>query len=171
MATEGKGTATRARTYVLDVAVVLLALLLAVCLWQKNNIAYFFEADTAQKSYTVTFAVDGVRYDTTKTLVAGSKMYVETDNGQVELGSLLDAPEVLPYFTSATTEGGEVAVLMPGTDAERLVNLNGTFTCRGLVRGDTLVLHSYSLTVGTVVAVQTEYNNFLLRVVSITENV
>ena len=82
MAIEGKGTALRARTYILDVAVVLLALLLAVCLWQKNNIAYFFESDTAQKSYSVTFAVDGVRYDTTKTLFAGAKLFVNGNKVQ-----------------------------------------------------------------------------------------
>ena len=45
MANEEKSTAPRAKIYILDVAVVLLALLLAVCLWQKNNIAYFFEGD------------------------------------------------------------------------------------------------------------------------------
>lgn len=170
MANEEKSTAPRAKIYILDVAVVLLALLLAVCLWQKNNIAYFFEGDTAQKAYSVTFTVENVRYDTTKTLVAGSKVYVTTDKGQGELGTLQDAPDVLPRLSTAVTPAGSVAVLMPQTDPQRFVDLCGTLVCRGILRNDALVLSACSLCVGDTLVVQTEYNTLLLRVVSITEN-
>ncbi|MBE6604645.1 MAG: hypothetical protein E7639_02940 [Ruminococcaceae bacterium] len=170
MANEEKSTAPRAKVYILDVAVVLLALLLAVCLWQKNNIAYFFEADTTQKAYSVTFVIENVRYDTTKTLAEGTKIYVMTDKGQAELGTLQDAPDVLPRLSTAQTATGAVSVLMPQTDPQRFVDLSGTFVCRGVLRDATLVLPSLSLAVNTTLVVQTEYNNLLLRVVSITEN-
>lgn len=162
MANEEKNTAPRARVYILDVAVVLLALLLAVCLWQKNNIAYFFEADTTQKTYTVSFVVDAVRYDTTGTLAAGTKLYTNTDKGQVELGTLQDAPDVVPY-TGQTAESY--------FDGTHYVSLNGSLVCRGTLRGGVLVLPGISLAVNDTLLVHTEYISLQLHVVAITENV
>jgi hypothetical protein len=161
MANEEKNTAPRARIYILDVVVVLLAVLLAVCLWQKNNIAYFFEADTAQKTYTVSFVAEAVRYDTTGTLTAGTKLYASTDKGQIELGTLQDAPDALPYTGQSADSF---------FDGAHYVSLNGSFVCRGALRSGVLVLTGISLAVNDTLLVQTEYNNFRLQVVAITEN-
>ncbi len=172
MATEDKYAATRVQIRLLDVAVLFLALLTALAVWQQSNLAYIFEADHTPRSFAVSFEITNVRYTAIESLAAGTPVYVGTERGTVELGALLDAPAVLPRIKEVMGEEGmpSTNVLLPQNDPDRYVDVTGTFLCRGVLREGALVLGDVTLSVGSDVLVSASESNLQIRVLSISEN-
>ncbi|MBR2011371.1 MAG: hypothetical protein IKA06_06475 [Clostridia bacterium] len=142
---------------ILDVAIVLLVLLTALAIWQKDNLAQIFENDRTKSSFAVAFEITAVRYDLVDDLAASTVIYAETEDGFVELGMLLDEPVITLREGAA---GSEYAY----------VDLACTLSCHGILREGALVVdRDLILEVSEQLSVVTETSNLHLQVISITE--
>ncbi|MBQ9803057.1 MAG: DUF4330 family protein [Clostridia bacterium] len=169
MANEVK-RATRAHVRVLDIALVLLIVFSALAVWQKGNLAYVFESDRTQTVYSVSFRVSGVRYDATELLQAGTALYVSTDGDKAEIGTLSVAPTVLPRVETVENREGTVEVIKPQVEPHQIVDVNGVFTCRGVLREGVLVIGEAALSVGDRITIFTDRGSFVFEVLTIAEN-
>ena len=154
---EKSRTARHSRINILDVAIIVLAFLTVLAIWQKDNLADVFENDRTKSSFAVAFEVSAVRYDLVEDLAAGAVLYAEAEDGFVELGMLLDEP-VITWREGEN--GSEYAY----------VDLVGTLSCHGILREGALVVDS-DLTIesGKLLSVVTETSNLNIQVISITE--
>ena len=153
---EKSRTLPRIRLSIFDVAVLLLLFFAVFAAFQKNNMVRVFERDRTQGVYAVAFEMPPVRYDLVNDLEAGTVIYVTDEDGMVRLGTMLDEPVIAPR-EGALTEGSS------------LVDLVGTLSCHGVLRGGSLVVSSdLVLSVGDELAVATEIGNMRIQVISIT---
>ena len=83
-----KKVLSRMRVTPLDVALILLVVLIAISIWQKNNIQYLFEKQKQEKSYTVSFEIEGMRVSSAELLVENTSLYFYEDDKKVSLGKL-----------------------------------------------------------------------------------
>ncbi|MBR2464877.1 MAG: hypothetical protein IKB41_05570 [Clostridia bacterium] len=154
---EKSRTVRHAKINILDVAIILLILLTVLAIWQKDNLADIFENDRTKSSFAVAFEVSAVRYDLVEDLAAGTVFYVETEDGFVELGMLLDEP-VITWREGEN--GSEYAY----------VDLVGTLSCHGILREGALVVDSDLIVEsGKPLFVMTQTSNLDIQVISITE--
>ena len=154
---EKSRTARHSRINILDVAIIVLAFLTVLAIWQKDNLADVFENDRTKSSFAVAFEVSAVRYDLVEDLAAGAVLYAEAEDGFVELGMLLDEP-VITWREGEN--GSEYAY----------VDLVGTLSCHGILREGALVVDSdLIIESGKLLSVVTETSNLNIRVISITE--
>lgn len=154
---EKSRTAARTKVSILDVGIVLLALLTVLAIWQKNNLADAFENDRTKTSFAVAFEISLVRYDLVEELAAGTVMYVQGEKHAIELGMLLDEPEIALREGSFGSENA-------------YVELVGTLSCHGILREGVLVVDSeLALGVGDRLEVATETSNLHIEVISVTE--
>lgn len=155
----------------LDLALLLLAVLVAVAIWQRSNLRFLFEGDRVKASYSVTLSVNGVRPEVADLLSADTALFLKGENSTEELGRLVDDPLLLPR-TVILPEAGDTAVLLPPEDERSLVDINATLLCRGIVRDGALVLDSGAvLQPGAELAVFTEKGEVTVVILSVTENV
>lgn len=169
MSNEEKGrAASRLRFNFLDIAVFLLVVLCVVAAWQKQNLAYIFESDRTQTTCTVAFEIVCVQEELVTDLAAGTVLLTESEDGEIELGSLTDEPALFyrseeQLLPSAAAEGENAADTV-------FVDLSGAFLARGIFRDGALTLgRDLQLFVGTSVPVKTAVGEFSIRVLSITE--
>lgn len=171
MANDEKRTAVHSHARLLDVAVLLLAVLSLVALWQRHNLAYVFEGDRTPRSYSVSFEILGVRRDTALALEAETVLYAKTEQGAAELGVLTNELTVLPRILEVKGENGESCnVLMPIVGNGAFVDAAGTFSCHGVMREGKLAVGEVVLAVGEELSVVGEGLELELRVVSLSEN-
>ena len=156
----------------LDLALVLLALLSIVAIWQRSNLRFFFEGEREKSSYTVAFTVSAVRADTAELLQADTVLYVREGETAHELGRLAEDATVLPHTVLMPKGDGSVAeVLLQKDDPRALFDLNGSFTCRGVLRDGALVLEGgITLSPDMELSVFTSRGEMQIFVRSITEN-
>ena len=157
---------------VLDLALLLLALLAIIAVWQRNNLRFLFEGDRVKSSYTVTFTVSAVRADTADLLGVDTVLYVRDGNTAHELGRLTKDAEVLPHTVLMPRgDGGVAEVVLSPDDPQALFDLNGAFTCRGVPRDGALVLEGgLTLSPEMELSVFTSRGEMQIFVRSITEN-
>ena len=158
---------------ILDLALLLLALLAAVAIWQRGNLRFFFEGDRVKSSYSVSFTVSGVHPDTAALLSADTMLYVGEGHNVQELGRLTDDALVFSHTVLMPREDGTAAhVVLPAANPLAVVDLGATFTCRGVLRDGTLVLDSgLVLAPDAEIAAFTERGEIRICIQSITENV
>ena len=157
----------------LDLALLLLALLAAVAIWQRSNLRFFFEGDRVKSSYSVSFCVTAVRADTAELLTADTMLYACVGDEVYELGRLADNATVLPRTIWVMGTGGmAVEAVLPEGDSTALVNFNATFTCRGVLRDGALVLdNGLVLSPDAEILAFTERGEMRISIRTITENV
>ena len=131
------------RLNVLDLALLLLALLAAIAVWQRHNLRFFFEGDRVKASYSVSLAVSAVRAEKAELLTADTVLYLRDGEDLYELGRLTADAEMLPCAVlMPRADGGVAEVILPTGHPSALFDLNATFTCRGVLRDGALVLDS-----------------------------
>ncbi|MBQ3064098.1 MAG: hypothetical protein IJC99_04780 [Clostridia bacterium] len=137
-----KKIAAKNHFHVLDLALLLLALFLIVGIWQRDNLRFLFEGERDKSSYSVSFSVSAVPPEAAALLTADTVLYTSTEEGNTELGRLLDDARVLPRTHLMPREDGEdvVEVFLPTGDLRALCDLTATFVCRGVLRDGVLVL-------------------------------
>lgn len=160
----------RAHVRVLDIALVLLIVFSALAVWQKGNLAYVFESDHTQTVYSVTFRINNVRYDAAEILHTGSALYMDANGTKAEIGTLSDEPTVLPRVEEIQDDEGIIEVIKPQDAPYRTVDVNGVFTCRGVLREGVLLIGDRAICVGESVTVYTDRGSFLFEVLTIAEN-
>ena len=159
---------------IIDLALLLLALLAAVAIWQRQNLAFLLEGDRVKASYSVTVSVSSVRRDAAELLTADTALYVKSGNDTKELGRLLDDALVLPRTVLMPRGDGEsaVEVLLPVGDEAELVDLHVTLICRGIIRDGALVLdNGVFLQPDMELRAFTDRGEWQISVLSIMENV
>ncbi len=161
------------RLNILDLALLLLALLAVIAIWQRENLRFFFEGDRVKSSYSVSFTVSAVRDDTADLLTADTMVYLKTDGAVYELGRLSDDADRLPCAVlMPRADGGTAEVILPADDPAALFDLNATFVCRGILRDGALVLDSgVVLRPEMEMLLLTERGEMWAFIRSITENV
>ena len=157
---------------VIDLALLLLALLAVIAVWQRNNLRYFFEGDRVKSSYTVALTVSAVRADTAELLTADTMLYVREDGVVHELGRLVDDAVLLPHTVQMPRADGGVVEVLPADSPTALFDLSASFTCRGVLRDGSLVLdNGLVLHPEMELSAFTEHGEVHIFIRSITENV
>ena len=134
-------TRTERRFTLLDAALILLALLAVVGVWQRHNLQNLFVTESVLEEYTITFEVKKLRSTTVDHLKQGTALYVQDGDEQILLGTLSQN-----VAASAATEelydknGNRVQAVYPQDEYEYLLDVTGVLSCRGLVRDGSFLL-------------------------------
>ena len=167
-----KKVLSRMRVTPLDVALILLVVLIAISIWQKNNIQYLFEKQKQEKSYTVSFEIEGMRVSSAELLVENTSLYFYEDDKKVSLGKLGAEPVLMPYAQDyVNAQGNSVTMVYPLDDRESgMAIFCGTFICNGAKNGNVLVHEEgFRIEVGEYFLLATELGDFEAKVVSVVE--
>lgn len=158
---------------VLDAVIVLLVVCLIAGIYFRSNIIEWIANQRNIRDYTVTFAVDDVRYTTPNYINVGDKV-VFASNGE-EFGTIIEesdgmsniALSVTPSSKIFTDNGQVIEVFYPNNESR--VDIKGRLQCQGTYSedGGFLVNGSTYLSAGQTVKVQTELVNLELRVLEI----
>ena len=166
---ETKSVFSRIRFNLVDVALILLAILAIVGVWQRKNLQQLFDSGEALESYTVTFEIKKIRSTTADLLEKGTALYLEEGDTQVPLGTLAEQ-----VSTSAATvylqnsEGETVKAVYPQDNFEYLLDAVGVLNCRGIEHNGAFLLEGKSfLAVNQVINAYTETADFEIRITSI----
>ena len=167
---EGRKKAVRVTP--LDIALILLVVLIVISIWQKNNIQHLFEKQKQERSYTVTFEIQGMRVPAAELLAKDTALYFYDGDKKVSLGRLADTPLLLPYTQDyVNAQGNTVTMVYPTDDREQgRVVFSGAFVCYGIKNGNVLV-HDEGLRmeIGECFLLATELGDFEAKVVSFVE--
>ena len=130
----------------LDLALVLLAIVALLGVWQRNNLKKLFAQEELLEEYVITFEIKKVRSTTAQLLQKDVVLYVENGEDLVTLGALTQPVAVSPatVYLPATGSGmsGKTvsmveAVYIPIKDYEEYENYQdagGELACLGIER-------------------------------------
>ena len=145
------------RFNLLDVALILLAVLALLGLWQRNNLKKLFAEKELMETYIVSFEVKRVRSTTAELLDKGVDFYTEEEG--VLLGSLTQqvaTSAATVYLPHPDPEKGTVEAVYPQDAYEYLLDVSGELSCLGIERersffvgGELLLLKGQELRVRT----------------------
>ena len=130
------------RFNILDVALILFVLLVAIGVWQRPNLQKLFTSEELLDRYAVTFEMKKVRSTTVELLQKGTGLYMMNGEEQISLGELAQ-----PLAATAATvylqdrNGQTVKAVYPQDANEYLLDATGMLLCEG-------VEHSGSFLVG-----------------------
>ncbi|MBE6594794.1 MAG: hypothetical protein E7644_03225 [Ruminococcaceae bacterium] len=111
---EERKNSPRVRFNLLDVALIALALLCVVSVWQRGNLKKIFEESGVYQSYTVTFAAENISQATADALKAGTVLYAEDNGTRFVLGTLNDNVSVVSKGNwSLSVSGSLNCMLLP----------------------------------------------------------
>ena len=158
---------------VLDAVIILLVVCLIVGIYFRSNILGWISNQRNVRDYTVTFAVDNIRYTTPNYINVGDKV-VFASNGE-EFGTVIEESEdnsKSPLNIEISSEiftDGEKIIKVYYPNAESRVDVKGRLLCRGTYSedGGFLVNGSTYLSAGQTVTAQTEWVTIELRVLEI----
>ena len=111
MGEERKKT-TSVRFNLLDIALIVLAVLCVVSVWQRGNLKKIFDRSGVYQSYTVHFSVNDVPQGVAKALTEGVTLYTEEDGTRCTLGTLHEIVSSDPDATGAVDVNGTVMCLI-----------------------------------------------------------
>ena len=162
------GEKTR-RFNILDAALILFVLLIAIGIWQRPNLQKLFTTEELLDRYTVTFEMKQVRSTTVELLQKGTGLYMMNGEERVSLGELTQ-----PLAATAATvylqdrNGQTVKAVYPQDANEYLLDATGTLLCEGVEHsGSFLVGGKMYLAVNQVVLVRTETADIEIRITGI----
>lgn len=155
----------------MDAVLIVIAVLLLVGVWQRDNLRNLFTTEEVLEEYTVTFEVKKIRSTTGELLKKDVAFTVEHEGERMLLGTL-----VRDVAASAATEqlrdeeSNLVDVVYPEDEYEYLWDIGGELRCEGLVRdGSFLVGGKMYLARNKTVQVQTETADFEIVVKDIVK--
>ena len=100
------------RFNLLDIALIALALLCIVSVWQRGNLRKIFEEGGVYQSYTIRFSASEVSQGVVDALKAGTTLYVETEGTRCMLGTLNDNVTFVKSGTSSFDISGSVTCMI-----------------------------------------------------------
>ncbi len=158
---------------VLDAVIILLVVALIVGIYFRSNIIEWISNQRNVKDYTVTFAVDNIRYTTPNYINVGDRV-VFADSGE-ELGMIIEesdgksniALSVTPASEIFSEDGKIIEVFYPNNESR--VDVKGRLQCRGTYseNGGFLANGSSYLSAGQTVKVRTELVTLEIRILAI----
>ena len=123
------------RFRLLDLALILLALLAVVGVWQRENLKKLFVKEELLEKYVITFEIKKVRSTTAQLLQKDVELYVEDGEERIVLGSLTQPVAVspatvyLPHSGTGTGTLDMVEAVYPLDDYEYYQDAGGEL-CR-----------------------------------------
>ena len=158
---------------VLDAVIILLVVCLIAGIYFRSNVIEWITNQRNIGDYTVTFAVDDIRYTTPNYINVGDKV-VFSSNGET-FGTIIEesdgnsriALSVTPSSELFTDNGQIIEVFYPNNESR--VDVKGRLRCRGTYsnEGGFLVNGSTYLSAGQTVQVRTEWVTLDLRILQI----
>lgn len=159
------------RFRLLDFALILLALLAALGIWQRNNLKNLFAEDEVLERYVITFEVKCVRSTTASLLEKDVSFYTSNGEERLLLGTLTQPATVspatvyLPLQNAAGEVTGMVEAVYPQDEYECYQDIGGELACLGIEHeGSFFVAGKMLLVKGQEVAVQTETVDIVITV-------
>jgi hypothetical protein len=159
------------RFNLLDLALILLALLAIVGLWQRNNLKRLFSDKELLEEYVITFEVKRVRSTTAQLLDKDVALYTDAGEESVVLGKLTQPVAVSPatvFLAHSGTGTGTVEMVeavYPQDEYEYYQDVGGELSCRGIERGGSFFLDGKLLLVkGQQIAARTETIDIVITV-------
>ena len=107
------------RFNLLDIALITLAVLCIVSVWQRGNLKKIFEESGVYQSYTVRFAATELSEGVVDSLVANTVLYVENEGTRCVFGTLND--------TVSATQRGSVDFDVSGALTCMILNKEGHY--------------------------------------------
>ena len=152
-----------------DVALILLAVLCVLGVFQRNNLQKMFEKNEAPENYTVTFEIKRMRSTEAELLVPGIEMYLMQGEERVSMGTLSGPFNAVPATVYLQDKNGNtVEAVYPEDDYERLQDGTGTLNCRGVESEGRFLLEGKAyLAVNQTLKAYTESGDFELRITGI----
>jgi len=158
---------------VLDAVVILLVACLIAGIYFRSNIIDWISNKRDIQDYTVTFAVDNIRYTTPHFISVGDTV-VLADTGET-LGTIIEESEgnskialsITPASEIFTDNGEVIEVFYPNNESR--VDVKGRLRCRGSKskEGGFLLNGSTYLSAGQTVTAHTETVTVELRILQI----
>ena len=160
---------TRRHFNLLDVAIILLALLAVVGVWQRRNLQDLFTTEEVLESYTVTFEVKKIRSTTLDQLQKGTELYLSEDDEQFSLGVLSQQLSVAAATVYLQNQDGEtVKAVYPQDNHEYLLDADGVLSCEGVTHDGSFLLGGrVYLAINQIVDVRTETADLQIRITGI----
>ncbi len=157
---------TDRRFRLLDVAIILLALLAALGVWQRDNLKDLFEKEEILESYVLSFEVKRVRSTTAELLQKDVAFYTEENGNSILLGTLTQPVAVLPATVRLPhLELGYVDAVYPEDEHEYLQDAKGVLACKGIEHeGSFFVGGMLLVSKGQQIVVQTETVDIVITV-------
>lgn len=160
---------------VLDAVIILLVVFLIAGIYFRSNIIEWVANQRNVREYTVTFAVDNIRYTTPNYINVGD-LVTFASSGE-EFGTIIEesdgmsniALSVTPARELFTDDGEVIEVFYPNNESR--VDVKGRLQCRGTYSedGGFLVNGSTYLSAGQTVTARTELVTLELRILEISE--
>ena len=128
------------RFRLLDMALILLALLAVIGVWQRENLKKLFVKEELLENYVITFEIKTVRSTTAQLLQKDVALYTENEGEYVALGSLTQPVAVspatvyLPHSGTGTGTLDMVEAVYPLDDYEYYQDAGGELSCLGIER-------------------------------------
>ncbi len=155
----------------LDLALVLLALLAIVGVWQRNNLKQLFSDKELLEEYVITFEVKRVRSTTARLLDKDVALYTVSGEESVALGRLTQPVAVspatvfLPHTGTGTGTLEMVEAVYPQDEYEYYQDVGGELSCRGIERDGAFFLDGKMLLVkGQQIQARTETIDIVITV-------
>ncbi len=163
---------TERRFNLLDAALLLLVLLLALGVWQRQNLQRLFTVDEVLDEYTVTFEIKKMRSTTVDLLDDGTVFYTENEGERLELGTLTGQVAASAARVELYDRNGQlVQAVYPQDPYEYLLDVTGTLKCAGVERdGSFLLGGKMYLAYNKTVVVQTESADFEILITGVAKS-
>ena len=159
---------------VIDAVIIILVVASVLGIYFRYNVEDIFSKSKETCDYTVSFAVNDIRYTTPNYISVGDKVYfADTGNPFGELISESEnkgALNIKPASKFFTDTSGKVVEAFYPNDESR-VNAKGRLVCKGIYTDDGgfCVGGTRYIAPGQTVEVQTEYVTLLIRITAIEE--
>ena len=155
----------------LDFALILLAILAIVGLWQRNNLKQLFSDKELLEKYVITFEVKKVRSTTAQLLEKDVALYTLNEEETVVLGKLTQPVAVspatvfLPHTGTGTGALEMVEAVYPQDEYEYYQDVSGELPCLGIERDGSFFLDGKMLLVkGQQIRARTETIDIVITV-------
>ena len=156
---------------VLDFALILLAVLTLVGVWQRNNLKKLFADDEILEEYVITFEIKKVRSTTAQLLEKDVALYTYNGEDIVSLGTLTQPVAVspatvyLPHHGTGTGTLEMVEAVYPQDEYEYYQDAGGELSCLGIERDGAFFLDGKMLLVkGQQISTSTETVDLVITV-------
>lgn len=156
------------RFWLLDAAIILLAIFAILGVWQRDNLKDLFEKEEILEEYVLTFEIKRVRSTTAQLLQKDVAFYTEAQDEIISLGALTQTVAVMPatvHLLHPDPEVGTVEAAYPLDQYEYLQDGSGILACKGIEHdGSFFVDGKLLLSKGQQIAAKTELADVIIIV-------